>query len=166
MLGKIPGPESSLQLFVQDAFGIGMSTDSGNRLPVLPYFPKKLPPRHTRFFGREDIFELIDTALLCDGASKPSAGQLRTFALCGVGGVGKTKTALSYIVSRRGQFDAVFWVAADNRNILYEEYARICTDLQIVDTQDTQDLMAVCEMTRGWLSNPLKSYDKPSGWPQ
>lgn len=103
----------------------------------------------------------MDAALIADGTTLPASNQLRTFALCGVGGVGKTETAISYIISRRDKFDAIFWVAADNRNILYEEYATICTYLQIVDPQDTQDLMAVCETTRWWLSNPVKSFDKP-----
>lgn len=160
-LGKVPGTDPSLAPVVQEASAIGVSTEPRNKSPVLPYFPQKLPPKHPKFFGREDILDLIDAALLADGAALLDGGQLRTFALCGVGGVGKTETALNYIISRRDKFDAIFWVAADNRNILYEEYARICTDLQIMNPQDAQDLMAVCETTRWWLSNPVKSLDKP-----
>ena len=163
-LGKIPHTDPSLAPVVQEASAIG--TEPGSKSPMLPYFPQKLPPKHPRFFGREDICDLIDAVLLADGSAFPATGdQLRTFALCGVGGVGKTETAINYVISRRDKFDAIFWVAADNRNILYEEYARICTDLQIVDPQDTQDLMAVCETTRWWLSNPAKSFDKPLAGP-
>jgi hypothetical protein len=140
---------------------MGVTTELGNdKVLNLPYFPQKLPPKHPNFFGREDTFNLIDAALNADRAA-PVGDQLRTFALCGVGGVGKTETAISYISSRRHKFDAIFWVAADNRNILFEEYARISTDLQIVNPQDTQDLMAICETTRWWLSNPVKAFDKP-----
>lgn len=160
-LGKVPHADRSLAPGVQEASAIGVSAEPGNKSPVLPYFPQKLPPKHLRFFGREDTFDLIDAALIADGAALPAGNQLRTFALCGVGGVGKTETALNYIISRKDKFDAIFWVAADSRNILYEEYATICTDLQIVNPQDTQDLMAVCETTRWWLSNPVKSFDKP-----
>ncbi|KAH8587287.1 hypothetical protein B0O99DRAFT_665462 [Bisporella sp. PMI_857] len=132
-LGKVPHTDPPLALIVQETSAIGVSTELGNKPLVLPYFSQNLPLKHPRFFGREDIFNLTDTALLADGAALPAVGQLRTFALCGVGG-----------------FDAIVWVAADNRNILYEEYARICTDLQVMNLQDTQDLMAV-----------FKSFDKP-----
>lgn len=141
---------------------MGASAEPDNKSPVLPYFPQKLPQKHPGFFGRQDVFDLIDATLLADLATlSAAAGPLRTFALCGVGGVGKTETAINYIISRRNKFDAIFWVAADNRNILYEEYAGICTDLQIVSPQDAQDLMAVCETTRWWLSNPAKSLEEP-----
>lgn len=164
-LGTVPHINPSNSLAPEASAAIGVSTtEPHNKSPVLPYFPQKLPPQHPRFFGREDIFDLIDTALLDEGgpAGVPNAGgQLRTFALCGVGGVGKTETAINYVVSRRDRFDAIFWVTADDRNILYEEYARICTDLQIIDPQSAQDLMAVCGTTRWWLSNPAKSIDKP-----
>lgn len=84
---------------------------------------------------------------------------LRSFALCGLGGTGKTQIAVEYVYSRRDKFQAVFWVSADDKTILAEEFAHIAIDLQLIEQTEAQDLPAACFRVKGWLSNPVRSYN-------
>jgi hypothetical protein len=74
-----------------------------------------------------------------------------------MGGTGKTEIVIEYAYSRREKFDAIFWVSADDKDVLTEEFAHLASDLALVDKDDTGDLLAACELVKGWLSNPVKS---------
>lgn len=39
--------------------------------------------------------------------------EVRQFALCGLGGVGKTEIAREFALRHKYAFDAIFWVTAD-----------------------------------------------------
>lgn len=155
---------------------LSLDFEKQKRSPRLPCFTiRSRRDRNSRFYGRDDIFTQIDRALLpCDHASvgadvgedgvpvKHDRGPLKSFALCGIGGSGKTEVAVQYAYRRENEFDAVFWVASDNKDILIEEFANIALALDLVDPNEPTDLLAACELVKGWLSNPAKSYaDKP-----
>ncbi|RHZ68953.1 hypothetical protein CDV55_102531 [Aspergillus turcosus] len=61
-----------------------------------------------RFWGREDILSHIQSSLEVEGKV-----TLRSFALHGMGGVGK-QIALRYANHSRTKYDAIFWLAAEN----------------------------------------------------
>lgn len=146
------------------------------RSPRLPCFTLgSRRERNNRFFGRDGIFALIDDSLLPSDQTKAGASAttdddilprknaetcLKSFALCGIGGSGKTEVAVEYAYRRERDFDAVFWVAADNKDILTEEFARIAVALELVDTSEPTDLLASCDLVKGWLSNPVKTYEE------
>lgn len=90
------------------------------RIPccVLPVAENK------RFFGREDILRQIDEHL---NPSDVSQG-LKSMALYGLGGVGKTQIALAYGYSKRSKIDAVLWVPAENELSLQQGFTRIAID--------------------------------------
>ncbi|KAM3476171.1 hypothetical protein MY8738_007067 [Beauveria namnaoensis] len=129
--------------------------------PSLPCFSMQVHKRKSDFFGRQDILDLIDETLLPDQQEGIDTGpsSVRSFALCGMGGIGKTEIAVEYAYARQSKYDAIFFVTADGKTILSEQFARIATVLNIEDQSNTKDLTVSCEIVKGWLSNPVRSYD-------
>ncbi|CAN9210774.1 unnamed protein product [Alternaria alternata] len=148
-----------------------VSFDPVKRSPKLPCFSVTSQEQNTAFFGREAVLRQIDKFLrpkatrdpedLVGEANLLSAPEatLKTFALCGIGGTGKTRIALQYAHTRRSEFEAIFWVSADNSNVLATEFAQIAVELGLLELSEAQDLPAACEVVKGWLCNPVRSYD-------
>lgn len=79
-----------------------------------------------------------------------------------MGGLGKSQIAMQYIFTRQSHFDAIFWLSADDKNTLGENFANIAQQLGLEDITDTQDLTVSRERVKGWLSNPAKSFQNPN----
>ncbi|KAJ8125977.1 hypothetical protein O1611_g7661 [Lasiodiplodia mahajangana] len=137
--------------------------DAVKRNPRLPCMSMKTHKRRDGFFGRQDILDLIDNNLLPRNKRDVNFGEgsLRSFALCGMGGMGKTQIAVEYAYSRRPQFDAIFFITADGKAVLSEEFAQIARQLGLEDESEANDLTVSMEIVKGWLSNPVRSYDTP-----
>ncbi|KAI0396025.1 hypothetical protein F5Y17DRAFT_465366 [Xylariaceae sp. FL0594] len=133
-----------------------------SRDPKLPCYSFGMHQQSDHFTGRQKELENIDRYLLSPSTGSASDGdfttpgekQLRTFAICGLGGMGKTKLAVQYAYTRKGHFDAIFWLCADDRNILASNFAQIAQKLGLED--DSLDLAASREVVMGWLSRPWK----------
>src|ERR1700733_356355 len=72
----------------------------------------KIPQRNKNFTGRGDILEQLRK----DTSSKITAvlpEDPLPQALQGLGGVGKTAIAIEYAHRHRGDYDLVWWIAAD-----------------------------------------------------
>lgn len=61
--------------------------------------------RNPDFCDREEVLARLDQALL------PGPGQA---IVHGMPGIGKSEVALEFIYRRRNEYDAVFWIQADN----------------------------------------------------
>src|SRR5262249_46857201 len=61
-------------------------------------------PRNPNFTGRQSILEQLEDALV---SGMPAA---RSQAIAGLGGVGKTQTAVEYAYRHRDRYRAVLWV--------------------------------------------------------
>ncbi|RAK81445.1 TPR-like protein [Aspergillus fijiensis CBS 313.89] len=101
-----------------------------------------------RFWGREDILALIDEALV----SGQSDHSFRSFALYGMGGVGKTQIALKYANASRAKFDAIFWVSADNLITIGQSFRRIADTLGLSAPDTEHDDNSVMLAVKKWLS--------------
>lgn len=91
-----------------------------------------LPPTRPlpgRFFDRTDVFERLDLAL---GRHQPRA-SFKAIALWGLGGVGKSSIATSYIDLKiqKQQYDAVFWVNGENSASLRQSFTSIASRLKL-----------------------------------
>ncbi len=137
--------------------------DVVKRNPCLPCVSMKVHKRQNDFFGRKDVLDLIDQNLLPENRSNVVSDEssLRSYALCGMGGIGKTQIAVEYAYSRISKFDAIFFITADTKTILAEEFVRIAVQLGLEDHSEANDIAVSCEIVKGWLSNPVKSYDAP-----
>lgn len=108
--------------------------------------------KNKRFFGRHQLLESIDRHL------QPSTkdDHLRSVALYGLGGVGKTQIALTYAYQKTTSLGAVLWVPAENDVVLRHGFSRIAMEtlkLEGAMSQSHEENM-VCVLN--WLQNTGK----------
>lgn len=114
------------------------------------YIPSELSPR---FWGREDALQAIQEVLV--PVEQPRF--LKTFALYGMGGVGKTQIALQYANRNREHYKAIMWVAADNVIRVGQSFREIAKLLSLAQSdQDMQDTAAATLKVKNWLTDARK----------
>src|SRR5262249_49450547 len=83
------------------------------RKDEIPFW--NVPYRRNLFFtGREDLLEHLHAALHAEKA----AAFRQPLALSGLGGVGKTQTAIEYAYRYAHEYQTVVWVRADSPEVL------------------------------------------------
>ena len=102
----------------------------------------------TRYFtGRDALLERLHQQLAERGRA----------ALCGLGGAGKTQTALEYAVRYRADYpDGVFWAGAETVSALISGYAAIAAALHLPGAE-SNDQEQIVESVLAWL-------DRTDGW--
>ena len=92
------------------------------RLPgALPGIWGGVPLRNAAFTGRDAML-----VRLREGLS--SAGRSVVQALHGMGGVGKTQLATEYVWRFANDYDAVWWVEAEQADLIGEQFARFAVE--------------------------------------
>jgi tetratricopeptide (TPR) repeat protein len=99
-----------------------------------------LPPRNPLFTGRETILNSINDAL-------NSRGMV---VIYGIGGIGKTQTAVEYAHRRCADYKTLLWTSADNEDSLARGFFRIAVLLDLPEVHGTDQTSAV-EAARRWL---------------
>jgi predicted ATP-dependent serine protease len=86
-----------------------------------------LPMAHLSavFQGREEVLVQIDEAL--DGPES----ELRSVLIHGLGGVGKTQTALNYAHRNAAKYDAIFWVRSETTLSINASMSNIARSLKL-----------------------------------
>ncbi|KAM0430140.1 hypothetical protein ACHAPT_006148 [Fusarium lateritium] len=87
----------------------------------------------------------------------PESGSIQStqsFALCGMGGVGKTSLAVEYAFSRATKFGAVVWIEAGGVSQLATDFARLSTHLGLETVEEAIDLESSKEIAKAWLNSP------------
>ena len=102
--------------------------------------------RNPFFTGREDTLTTLHGALATADA----------VALSGLGGLGKTQTAVEYAYRHRGDYAAIFWGLAETETTLRGNYVEIARLLGLPEAQDAEQSRAV-EAVKRWL-------ETESGW--
>jgi hypothetical protein len=121
-----------------------------------PYSP--LP----EFTGRVQIMLDVERALAPDDIT--TANSLRTFAICGAGGLGKTQIAVQYVsqCKQRQLFDAIFWVPAGDDQKLANAFADISLQLGLQDEGTADDQTVSKSKVLEWLVNPARKVSQGS----
>lgn len=96
------------------------SMEEGATLPcnTLPVAKNRL------FFGRQDLLKQLEDHLQPANPNTP----LSSIALYGLGGIGKTQTALAYAYQRLDDLDAVLWISAEDPFAIQQSFTRIAID--------------------------------------
>lgn len=133
--------------------------------PKLPCF---MMPFHRNlvFCGRTKLLDELDKCLsptgetpsISDGSEYGS--HLRTFALWGSGGIGKTQIATEFVYRVKEQFDAIIWIPADEPAKLALGFSQVAVSLGLVqaETMESRDQILTRDAVLGWLAHPRKSY--------
>ncbi|OQU94534.1 Tetratricopeptide repeat-containing protein [Cladophialophora immunda] len=109
------------------------------------------------FVGREDVLQQIRQALhppQPNDHHSRSAG-LRTFALCGIGGVGKTQVAAHYAFESRNVFDAIFFLNSSDASKLSQAFSDISRAIGLTTDANATNQTVTKDLVLGWLSQPV-----------
>jgi len=116
------------------------------------YFTGPYTGPNPHFQGRSDTLQTIDKVFHCvPGVIAVAPTNVVIFMVCGLGGVGKTQVAVSYMFSRKECFQAVFWLQADQSCKLDDAFKKIATQLGLEASDDT---IVNRERVHTWLSRP------------
>ncbi|EME42543.1 hypothetical protein DOTSEDRAFT_54878 [Dothistroma septosporum NZE10] len=119
--------------------------------PELPRFMVDISrQRNSRFIGRHDILAKLEN-ILQEGC--------QTALLHGMGGLGKSEVALEIVHRLRDDFDAVFWIQADDLSKLRHDFGRFAAELGLgsKDLDHATDAFTSREIVKDWLINPIKA---------
>lgn len=130
-----------------------------SRKVTLPCHLIRPHTRNADFYPQDHLLRLIGEALLPDNIESADAPHrdLKTFVLCGLGGIGKTELALEFVFTHQSQYDAVFFVHANDSTRLSEEFTRIALKLGLVTENEKTDAALSCELVKEWLADPVKT---------
>ncbi len=102
--------------------------------------------RNPLFTGREDILAQLHDAFL-NGEQPIALAQAQ--AISGLGGIGKTQTAVEYAYRYRDSYEAVFWARADSADLLSSDYLTIAALLALPQRSE-QDQSLVVKAVLHW----------------
>ena len=84
-----------------------------------------LVAENLRFFGCQDLLRRLEDHLKPANMRKP----LSSLALYGLGGIGKTQTALVYAYySKLDELGAVLWIAAQNPHSIQQSFSHVAVN--------------------------------------
>jgi tetratricopeptide (TPR) repeat protein len=119
----------------------------------VPSFPGALPriwnipyPRNAYFTGREDLLTRLAAALQTGQTTALSQPQ----AISGLGGIGKTQTALEYAYRCHQHYQAVLWARADTYDALVSAFVAFAELLQLPEKEE-KDQLKVVQAVKDWL---------------
>src|ERR1019366_6873628 len=106
--------------------------------------------RNPFFTGREETLKHLHTSLQVEKVIALS----HPHGITGLGGIGKTQTALEYAYRYRTEYRAVFWVRADSSVALLSSFATLAHLLELPQRNE-QDQYLIAEAVLRWLQgNP------------
>lgn len=103
-------------------------------------------PRNLFFTGREETLAALHRSLGTEGA----VALTQSYALHGLGGVGKTQTALEYAYRHALEYNAIFWIEAETIERTLFSLQRIAELLQLPERAAT-DQPRIIEAVQRWL---------------
>jgi tetratricopeptide (TPR) repeat protein len=110
--------------------------------------PWMVPHNLTQHFtGRDDELKVLRESLLQGSAAALTQPQ----AISGLGGIGKTQTAVKYAHRHRNDYSAVFWVSADSTLTLSRGFVVIAKALELPQA-NAQDEEVAVQAALKWLN--------------
>jgi hypothetical protein len=125
--------------------------------------------RNPNFYDREAVLNEIDT-YLSPLKDKPMSYLLnntegiRTYSICGLGGVGKTQVAIEYAFRFKYDYEAIFWINCGSVESMSSDYAKIAEGLGLSNNNQGNLGVVSRELVKGWLAHPIKSSNPDVGY--
>ncbi|RKK17490.1 hypothetical protein BFJ66_g1037 [Fusarium oxysporum f. sp. cepae] len=127
------------------------NTDDAKRVLYnnIPFAP------NTKFSGREDVLDAIGKSLV----QQTTPSTLKSIALFGMGGVGKTQIAIQYAYRNMEKFDVILWIAADNAIAIGQSFRTIADGLSLLGSNgEIKDTAAAIYKVKNWLATTESTY--------
>ncbi len=142
----ITSPTTQYRQKLVTLFGRSASELGFVRKGEIPFW--SVPFRRNMFFtGREELLQQLHTRL----SSQKRAALIPPQSISGLGGVGKTQTALEYAYQYRHEYHTVAWIRADSPEVLMSDFAALA-DLLNLPERDQPDQQCSVQAVKRWLS--------------
>ncbi|GHO78081.1 tetratricopeptide repeat protein [Ktedonobacter sp. SOSP1-85] len=105
-------------------------------------------PRNPFFTGREEILHHLHELL----NREHTTALTQSWAISGLGGIGKTQIALEYAYQYRQDYRYIFWVSAATRESLFADIVTIVDQLQLPERNE-QDQKKVVTAIKQWFAS-------------
>ena len=140
ILGKLRAlpPRERTQDFIADT----LNERSLETIENVPY------ARNPYFIGRNTILHNLHEALIKDSATAITQG----YAISGMGGIGKTQTAVEYTYRYRPEYRYIFWVRAETEVELQTGFVEIAKLLDLPEKGAT-NLADTVQAVKHWLDH-------------
>lgn len=113
-----------------------------------------IPYRRNPFFtGRENILQTLHSRFHEESATA-STYWTQPQAICGLGGIGKTQTAIEYAYRYSAEYQAVLWARADSYETLCTDFASLASLLHLheADEQNQHNQLDLIEAVKHWMA--------------
>jgi tetratricopeptide (TPR) repeat protein len=104
--------------------------------------------RNPLFTGREDVLKRLHTALKVGKTTALTQPQ----AISGLGGIGKTQTAVEYAYRYQDDYDFILWIKAESRESIISDFVTTAHLLNLPEQQE-QEQSRVVEAVKRWFQD-------------
>ncbi|WP_208341799.1 tetratricopeptide repeat protein, partial [Aetokthonos hydrillicola] len=138
------------QGWIEDLIDAAYRTNPGNpklqaiaqTFKIAPQFVCDIPyPRNPFFTGRETVLEEVRSTLLTK----------KLVALSGLGGIGKTQTAIEYAYRYQDEYYPILWVRAESRTELVSGFVNLADLLDLPVSQEKDENLVIA-VVKQWLA--------------
>jgi len=136
---------NGIRIAIDDLISKGQSSNPPPAKRNIPF------DRNPLFTGREGVLELLHATL---NAGKTTA---LTQAISGMGGIGKTQTAVEYAYRYQDDYECIYWIKAESRESIISDFVTTAYLLDLPEQQEQEQSRVVAAVKRwfqentGWL---------------
>jgi tetratricopeptide (TPR) repeat protein/transcriptional regulator with XRE-family HTH domain len=146
-LGFVEEERDDVSELLPDSPHVDLPVLSSSPNPSIPRW--NIPYRRNPFFtGREEVLLRLHDSLQADN----SAVLAQVQAISGLGGIGKTSTAIEYAHRHREEYQIIIWADAETRDTLISDFVMMANVLNLFE-KDDQDWRRSIEAVKRYLNN-------------
>ena len=125
-----------------------IAQEYGEHIPKKPESPQPIwnvpYGKNPYFTGREALLEALHRKLTTEHTTT------LTQAITGLGGIGKTQTAIEYAYRHREDYRIIWWLRAEELTTLAADYAQLAIQLNLPEHEATEQAIQI-QAVRNWL---------------